>query len=188
MIYLNLFLAYLKIGLFSIGGGHAAIPVVQSVIVQDKGWLTMQEFMDVITISELTPGPFALNSATFIGNKLGGILGGLIASFACILPSFFIIMILAIIYKKYRTVTAVNGALSGIKPATTGLIMAAGLSILFLSLFGTSSITLIDHINYISLAVTVIAFLTLKIFKKINPIYIMLGAGVLGLVLNIIIE
>ena len=87
MIYLELFLAYLQIGLFSIGGGHASIPVAQSVVVDGKGWLNIKEFTDMITISEMTPGPFSVNSATYVGLKMGGILGGIIATLGFLLPS-----------------------------------------------------------------------------------------------------
>lgn len=187
MIYLKLFLAYLKIGLFSIGGGHAAIPLVLSIIVEDKGWLAMDEFIDIVTISELTPGPFALNSATFIGMKLGGIGGGIVASLGCILPALFLVVLFSIVYKRYRNLLAVEGFMYGIRPATTGLIMAAGISILMMSLFGTSYLSDITAIDYKSITIVALSFLIIRLFK-LNPIIVIIIAGVLGLIINLIIS
>lgn len=87
MIYLQLFLSFFQIGLFSFGGGYAAMPLIQGQVVQGHGWLSMSEFTDLITISQMTPGPIAVNSATFVGIKIAGVPGALAATFGCILPS-----------------------------------------------------------------------------------------------------
>ena len=102
MIYLHLFLSFLQIGLFSFGGGYAAMPLIQGQVVTLHGWLTMSEFTDLITISQMTPGPIAVNSATFVGLKIAGLPGALVATAGCILPSCIIVTILARLYLKYR--------------------------------------------------------------------------------------
>ena len=101
MIYLQLFWAFFQIGLFSIGGGYAAMPMIQSQVVSSFGWLTMAEFADVVTISEMTPGPITLNAATFVGTQVAGIPGALAATFGCIVPSCIIVTTLAVLYKKF---------------------------------------------------------------------------------------
>ena len=98
MIYLKLFLSFLKVGMFSIGGGYAAMPLIQSEVVTGYGWLTMSEFTDLITIAEMTPGPIAVNSATFVGIRIAGIPGAAAATFGCIFPSCIIVSLLAFVY------------------------------------------------------------------------------------------
>ena len=104
MIYLQLFLSFLQIGLLSIGGGYAAIPFIQAQVVQKHAWITMSEFTDLVTIAEMTPGPIAVNSATFVGIRIAGISGALVATFGCILPSLFIVSLLAYIYYRYKSI------------------------------------------------------------------------------------
>ena len=103
MIYLQLFWSFLQIGLFSFGGGYAAMPLIQGQVVTSHGWLTMSEFTDLITISQMTPGPIAVNSATFVGLKIAGIPGAVVATVGCILPSCIIVTILAKLYLRYRS-------------------------------------------------------------------------------------
>ena len=100
MILLELFWSFFQVGLFSIGGGYAALPLIQNQIVDINGWLTLGEFADVITISQMTPGPIAINAATFVGLRLGGLPGAIIATFGCVTPSLIIVLILAMIYFK----------------------------------------------------------------------------------------
>ena len=129
-IYLQLFLSFLQVGLFSIGGGYAAMPLIQSEVVYGHGWLTMSEFTDLITIAEMTPGPIAVNSATFVGIRIAGVPGAIIATFGCILPSCFIVSLLAFIYYKYKNVSTLQSVLASLRPAVVALIAAAGFSIL----------------------------------------------------------
>ena len=177
--YLDLFLTYLKIGLFSIGGGRAAIPVVQGIVIGEKGWLTMTEFTDVITISEMTPGPFGINSATFIGVKLGGILGGLITTFACMLAPLIIVILISFLYSRYRKLTVVQGALSGVRPAVTGLLSAAALSIICLALFGSGMPSASSSFNLIAFTIFVIATFILRKLK-LNSIFVIFFSGIIG--------
>ena len=101
MIYLQLFLSFLQIGMFSFGGGYAAMPLIQGQVVTAHHWLSMEEFTDLITISQMTPGPIAINSATFVGTKIAGTGGALAATFGCILPSCIIVTCIARLYLKY---------------------------------------------------------------------------------------
>ena len=102
MIYIQLFFSFLRIGLFSFGGGYAAMPLIQSQVVDRYGWLTISDFTDLITISQMTPGPIAINAATFVGNQVGGILGAVVATAGCVFPSCVIVTILAYFYIKYN--------------------------------------------------------------------------------------
>ena len=102
MIYLQLFWSFLQIGLFSFGGGYAAMPLIQNQVVAVHGWLTQREFTDLVTISQMTPGPIAINSATFVGSKIAGTGGSLAATIGCILPSCIIVSLLAYMYMNYR--------------------------------------------------------------------------------------
>ena len=108
MIYLQLFLSFLQVGMFSIGGGYAAIPLIRDQIVNSHTWLTMNEFTDLITIAEMTPGPIAVNSATFVGIRITGPLGAVIATLGCITPSLLIVSLLAYIYYRYKNVSALQ--------------------------------------------------------------------------------
>ena len=127
MIYLELLLAFMQIGLFSIGGGYAAMPLIQHQAIEVHSWLTMSEFADIMTISEMTPGPIAINSATFVGIQVAGIPGALAATIGCILPSCFIVTFLAFIYYKARGLSSIQGILKGIRPAVIAMIASAAL-------------------------------------------------------------
>ena len=137
MIYLQLFLSFLQIGLFSFGGGYAAMPLIQGQIVDAHGWLTMSEFTDLITISQMTPGPIAVNSATFVGINIAGIPGAIVATIGCILPSCVIVTLLAKLYLKYRTMDLLQGVLNALRPAVVALIASAGVSILLTAFWGS---------------------------------------------------
>ena len=124
MIYLQLFWTFFKIGLFTIGGGQAMIPMISQEVVE-KGWLTLDEVQSFIAISESTPGPFAVNISTFVGMRTAGIPGALCATFGVVLPSFLIIILVAKFYEKFRKSSIVQGCMTGLKPAVVGLIAAA---------------------------------------------------------------
>ncbi|MFC2471249.1 MAG: chromate transporter, partial [Lachnoanaerobaculum gingivalis] len=111
MIYLKLFISFLKIGAFSFGGGYAAMPIIQSEVVDTYKWLTVEEFTDLITISQMTPGPIAINSATFVGIRIGGVVGAAVATLGCILPSTILLIFLAWMYKKYKKLNMIQSIL-----------------------------------------------------------------------------
>jgi chromate transporter len=183
MLYLKLFWSFFQIGLFSIGGGYAALPLIKHQVVEIHPWLSMTEFSDIITISQMTPGPIAINSATFVGTQIGGLPGAIIATLGCILPSCIIVLTLAYIYYKYREISMVQGILSGLRPAVVSLIASAGLSILFLAFWGSDKFPSgIKDTNYISIFIFAIAIFVLRKWKA-NPIHVMIGSGVIGLIL-----
>jgi chromate transporter len=187
MIYLKLFWSMFQIGLFSIGGGYVAIPLIQHQIVELNGWLTATEFTDIITIAEMTPGPIAINSATFVGIRIAGIPGALVATFACVLPSCVIVLLLAKLYYKYRSLNAIQYILSGLRPAVVAMIASAGVSIVLLAFFTDGILSFAaQNINYISMAIFAVGLFILR-NQKVNPLYVMGGAGVIGLVAYAII-
>lgn len=158
-----------------------AIPLIQHQIVELHGWLTVTEFTDIITIAEMTPGPIAINSATFVGIRVAGIPGALVSTFACVLPSCIIVIMLAKIFFKYRNLNAIQYILSGLRPAVVAMIASAGLGIMLLAFFagGAFSFSIAD-VNFISLAIFAMGVIVLKKWK-LNPLYVMGGAGAVGL-------
>ena len=134
MIYQKLFLSFFQIGLLSFGGGYASMPLIQEQVVNKHAWLTLAEFADVITISQMTPGPIAINSSTFVGMRIAGILGAVVATLGCVLPSCLIVLSLAFLYQRYKNLSLVQSILAGLRPAVVALIASAGLSILALVL------------------------------------------------------
>ena len=179
MIYLQLFWAFFQIGLFSFGGGYAAMPLIQNQLVGIHGWLDMNAFSDIITISQMTPGPIAVNGATFAGIQLAGIGGAITATLGCILPSTVIAIMLAKIYYKYRELSYMKGIMNGLRGAVVAMIASAGLSILVLALWnGTVDF---KNTDLAAAGIFILSLLALRIFKP-NQIWVMIGAGVIGAV------
>ena len=176
---LDLFWAFLQIGLFSIGGGYAALPLIQEQVINKYGWITMSEFTDLITISQMTPGPIAINSASFIGARMAGIPGALVATAGCILPSCIIVMTIAALYKKYSNLNVIDGALKGLRPAVVGMIAAAGYSMIVTSWFSGASYAF-KGIDIAAVLIFFCAFLLLRVLKPI-PIAVMSMSGLAGL-------
>ena len=182
MILFKLFWSFFQIGLFSIGGGYAAMPIIQHQIVDLNHWLSMMEFADVVTISQMTPGPIAINSATFVGLRIGGLIGAIVATLGCVLPSMIIVLTLADVYYKYRNLILMQGVLNGLRPGVVAMISSAGLSLLIFAFWNGQSPTLgIDKIDLIAILTFGISLAVLRI-KKIDPILVMSGAGVFGLI------
>ena len=183
MIYLQLFWSFLQVGLFSVGGGYAAMPLIESQVVQGHGWLTMNEFTDLITIAEMTPGPIAINAATFVGTQVGGLAGSLVATLGCVLPSCVIVLLLALLYRKYRSMKLMQGILSGLRPGVVGLIGAAGASIFALALWnGTLFSFSFSALEPVSIFLFAAALFALRKWN-VNPIFAIFGAGAAGAVL-----
>ncbi len=177
MIYLQLFLSFLQIGAFSFGGGYAAMPLIQEQIVEVHPWLSVGEFTDLITLSQMTPGPIAVNSATFVGIKLAGLPGAAAATLGCILPSCILVVLLAEIYLKYRNVQAFQSVLSALRPAVVAMIANAGITILISAFWGENGISSIRELHLDMVLIFAAACYLLK-RKKANPILIMVSAGV----------
>lgn len=180
MLLLKLFFAFIQVGLFSVGGGYAAIPLIQEQIVNIYGLMTLEEFSDLITVAEMTPGPISINSATFVGMRLAGIPGVLICSIGCIIPSFCICLTLAHFYYKYRTVSGVQVVLGSLRPAVVALIASAGASILMLGLFQAEiKDVVLGDLRIVELGIFVAALFILRKFK-VSAVTIILGSGVAG--------
>ena len=180
MLLLKLFFAFIQVGMFSVGGGYAAIPLIQEQIVNIYGLMTLEEFSDLITVAEMTPGPISINSATFVGMRLAGIPGVLLCAIGCIIPSFCLCLTLAHFYYKYRTVSGVQVVLGSLRPAVVALIGSAGASILMLSLFQAEiQDVVLSNIRLVELGIFVVALFILRKFKA-SAISIILGSGVVG--------
>ena len=183
MIYLKLFLTFLNIGLFTFGGGYAMIPLINSAVIS-AGWLSEQELIDFIAVSESTPGPFAVNVATFVGIKTAGILGGAAATAGVALPSFVIILIVAHFYKQFRESKAVNGIMTGLRPCVVGMIAYAGHAVgvtLFSGLgHGMSRIVNVEF----WLASLVFAYSLYLIFRKVPPIVVIILSAIIGVIIG----
>ena len=119
MIYLQLFWSFVQVGLFGFGGGLAILPQIQYQAVDVRGWLTVKEFVDLVSLSEMTPGPIAINAATFIGMRQAGVAGALAATFGCVLPSLVIVVILAVVYRRFKNLKSFQGVLGGLRPAAS---------------------------------------------------------------------
>lgn len=178
-IYIQLFLSFLQIGLFSIGGGYAAMPLIQNQVVELHQWLSMSEFTDLITIAEMTPGPIAINSATFVGIRVAGIGGAVIATVGTILPSLFIVSFLYYIYNKYQNVSTLQNILLSLRPAVVALIASAGITILANVIFQGNAIAL-ENTDWVGAILFAAAFFVLRKWK-LSPILVMLCCGVVGL-------
>ena len=171
---LELFKSFFLIGLSAFGGGYAVIPLIQHYIVESKGWISVNEMIDITSISQMTPGPIFINSATFVGIKVEGLWGGLIATLGSVLPGLFIVLVLAYLFNKYGNLRFIQNILQGLKPTVVGLIWLAALTLLINTL-QTNQNTL----NLTSLSAFIIAtFLSLK--TKIDTLGIVTVGGLIG--------
>lgn len=158
----------------------AAMPLIQNQVVDLHHWLTLTEFTDLITIAEMTPGPIAVNSATFVGIRIAGIPGAVIATMGCILPSCVIVSLLAWIYFKNRDLSIIQGVLSGLRPAIVALIASAGLSVFTLAVWGERGFSMnLQAINSVSVILFAVSFFILRKWK-LNPVYVILSSGLIG--------
>ena len=175
MIYWQLFWSFFQVGLFSVGGGYAALPVIQSQIVDLHGWLTTGEFTNLITIAEMTPGPIAINGATFVGIRCAGLAGAVTATLGCILPSLILVSVLARVYQKYRSLSLMQTLLSSLRPVVVALIASAGLSVLREAVFGGAEL-LLQNTDWVSALCFAAAFLLIR-RAGWNPILTMAASG-----------
>ena len=182
MIYLQLFLSFLQIGAFSFGGGYAAMPLIQAQVVDLHGWLNMTEFADIITISQMTPGPLAVNTSTFVGLQIAGVPGAVAATVGCVLCGVALSLVLYAFFRRYRRSVYVFEVLGGLKAASLGLIMSAAGTILLLAFFGTGAPAPGAMPDWAALAVFAASLFALRRWK-LNPVLLMAVTGVLGLFL-----
>ena len=180
MIFLELFWTFFKIGALTFGGGYAMLPLVQAEVAA-KGWLTGADLVNFIAVAESTPGPFAINMATYVGNVMGGIFGGICATLGVVLPSFVIILIVAKCYDRFRKSKWVSGVMSGLKPAVIGMIGAAVISVGKTVFFahGVSASVFAQPATYVSLGIFALAMMLA--FKKKHPILIICLSAAIGI-------
>ena len=188
MIYLSLFLTFFKIGAFTIGGGYAMLPLIQAEVIA-KGWIEQDLLVNFIAVAESTPGPFAINTATYIGSEMGGqfgtwgsIFGAFCATLGVVLPSFIIILIVAQFFEKFKESKGVKGVMSGLKPAVVGLIGAAVISIgkTVFERFFIETINFADPHLWVSIGTVIV--MSVLAFKKVHPIIIICLSAVVGIV------
>ena len=185
MIYFELFWAFCLVGAFAVGGGYAAVPLIEHQVIELHNWITLKEFLDIFAISQTTPGPIGINAATFIGTRVAGVGGAVAATLGFVTPSFIIMIILAKILEKYGSIGAIRGILNGLKPAVVSLIGAAGLMFVTLVLWNRQHFPVdIAGIDYIALLIIALGIIAYK-KKIIGVIQIILGAGVLNLVIQV---
>ena len=182
MIYIILFLEFFKVGLFTIGGGLASLPFLYE-LAEKYTWITKSMIADMIAISQSTPGPIGINMATYTGFKSGGILGGIISTFAIVLPSFIIIIIIANFLNKFKNSTLVDSAFKGLRPSVTGIIAVAWFEIIKISIINVNSLFDIV-INFKALIIFLAILLLTKKFDKHPIVFISIGA-IVGIILKL---
>ena len=184
MIYWQLFFEFAKISLVCVGGGYASMPLIQASVVDNYHWLTLGEFIDIFTISQMTPGPIGVNAATFAGMKIAGIGGAISATMGFVTPSLFLCIALAKIIFKYGDLGAIHGILNGLRPAVVGLILAACISFVLLAVWDAEEIpqNFSETFNPVGAIILVGALIAVR--KKIGVIKILIASGAVGLILG----
>lgn len=179
MIYIRLFFTFLKIGAFTIGGGYAMLPLIESEVIKN-GWLEMQELVNFIAVSESTPGPFAVNISTYVGGETAGLLGAICATAGVVLPSFVIILVISKCFLAFKQSKVLEGGMRGLRPAVVGLIAGAVVSIGESALFPEG----IGSISGISFMYSCLIFFLMLFLqsKKVHPIGIIIASGLMGVI------
>ena len=187
MIYFQLFLEFFKTGLFAVGGGMATLPFLYD-MAEKTNWFTSGQLADMIAVSESTPGPIGVNMATYVGFTTAGFWGGLIATLALVTPSVIIIVIISYFLKAFRENKYVDAAFYGLRPASTGLIAAAGMTVVTITLLQMdlfkNSGSIMDLFNWKSLILAVIIYIlsnNIKQTKKLHPVFFIVGSAIIGI-------
>ena len=180
MILLDLFLTFLKIGAFTFGGGYAMFPLIQEAVLE-HGWLSEELLIDFVAISESSPGPFAVNIATYIGSEVGGVLGSILATLGVVLPSFIIILIVAKFFTKFKDNKYIKGIMSGLKPCVIGLIGSAVIS-MALTVFVPNGFKNMVINSELIISIVVFLISMLLVSKKKHPIMVIVVSAILGIV------
>lgn len=183
MIYLTLFIEFAKISLVCVGGGYASMPLIQAVVVDGYHWLTLPEFIDIFTISQMTPGPIGINAATFAGMKIAGLGGAVSATMGFVMPSLFLCIALAKIMFKYGDLGSIHGILNGLRPAVMALIAAACVSFVLLAVWNVESAPE-DWAAFDPKGLIILILALIAAHKKVGVIKILITCGVLGLLLG----
>lgn len=185
MIYLQLYWEFVKVGLFCVGGGYASMPLIQAGVVDSHHWLTLSEFLDIFTISQMTPGPIGINAATFAGMKVAGPGGAVLATLGFVTPSLILCLIVAQLILKHGDIPVIRGILNGLRPAVVALICSAGVGFVILSLWNAEVIphdclAEMDRKGVIMLAG---AFVAVRL--KVGVIKLLAGSGVIGVLFGL---
>jgi len=169
--FFDMFCSFLKIGSFTIGGGYAMLPLIEQEFVDRKGWVSKEEIVNILALSQSVPGIIAINASLFVGYRIGKIKGACIAAAGMILPSFFIILLIAVVFNQYRSVSVIQDAFSGIRAGITALI-------LFTAIRLARSVIVYKS----DLLIAVVSFLLIALFK-VHPIVVLLCSALTGLIL-----
>lgn len=181
MLLLQLFYTFFKIGLFGFGGGYAMLSMIQAEVVTRYGWLSPQEFTDIVAISQMTPGPIGINSATYVGFiATGSVWGSIVATFAVTLPSFILMLTISRFFLKYQKHPAVEAVFGGLRPAVVGLLASAALVLMNTENFGSPTE---DSYSFaVNCIIFLVAFIGTRRYK-LNPIGMIIACGIAGLIL-----
>ncbi len=177
MIYLELFLIFFKIGAFTFGGGYAMLPLIQQEVLSHQ-WMTLEQLVNFVAVSESTPGPLAVNLSTYVGAETGGLLGAVCAMLGVVLPSFLIILLVAKFYQAFQENTLVKGCMNGLRPTVVGLIGASLLSVAGAAFPSTAGVT-----QWVLGAVLLAAILVAH-WKKVHPILLIFSSALVGILLG----
>ena len=186
MIYFELFIAFFSIGILGFGGGYATLPLIEHQVVEVNQWISAAEFIDLITISQMTPGPIAINASTFVGSQVAGIGGSIVATLGCIMPSCIIVTIISFIYFKYRHLNAMKEIFNILRPAVVSLILGAGIGIVQNALFTPEKVMNLSNLRIDMLLIFIASILCIQV-KKMNPIKVMVLAGFVKLGISLIV-
>ena len=180
-ILLQLFISFATVGVFCVGGGYASMPLIQVEVIEKYRWMSMNEFVDIFTISQMTPGPIGINAATFVGSKVAGIPGSIAATAGFVFPSVVIVLLLAYLYYKYGNVGPIRGILNGLRPAVVALIARAGLDIMLLAFWNKEKLPVdVMQTDKIAVLIFILTYIMLK--KKMGTIKLLFSSGIAGLV------
>lgn len=182
MEYLELFIVFVQVGLLSIGGGYAAIPIIRQLVVTQYAWLTEAEFMNLVTIAEMTPGPITLNAATFVGQHMAGLGGAIVATLSSILPSIILVSILTFVYLKFHNLKVLQGVLKQLRPVIIGLILSAFASMFIKAIWGgTWQEISLAKTNIVAIVVFAFSLFVLRFkYTRVSPILILILSGAVG--------
>ena len=181
---LDLLFAFLQVGAFSIGGGYAAMPLIKSLTVDSHAWLTAAEFADLVTIAEMPPGPIALNAATFVGMRMAGFPGAIVATLGCVIPSILIVSILSWLYARYKSGKVMQSILGTLRPVVVALIASAAVTLIRVACTASSG-----GFSLPGCLLMIAAFLALRVKvkgKAISPILVMALCGAGGILLHVV--
>ena len=176
-----LFFAFLQIGALSFGGGYAAMPLLQSIVVDHYHWVSMADFTNLVTISQMTPGPISINAATFVGEQLFGMGGAIVATLGVVIPSAIFVSILAWLYEKYTDMELLQGILKFLRPIVVAMILSAGITILMSAIFDQVT----KNVHWRGLIIFIVALVVLRKWKT-DPIVVMIGCGVAELISQLV--